>query len=136
MPKKPIFEAPVGPSQLVSGLGWNPNNQSMIGNVVCEICGTKHTGTKDEPLSVGTLLDRTYVEKCCGAAVDMVYRQFGEVFAIKMLEDFEVNPTNPLFRAFQGRLYGVMQRSGHKLRDLAQQLSDHFDSFFGPKAKP
>ena len=94
--KQPFFAAPVGPNErpwhgFLARITWE--------ETICELCGTLWPGLSEheEAYSIGTLLDREFVDLCCGKAVDILYGELGDEFARAFLHEFSEDPTDPRF---------------------------------------
>lgn len=94
--KQPFFAASVGPNEhpwreFLARITWE--------ETTCELCGTlwPRLSEDEEAYSIGTLLDREFVDLCCGKAVDILYGGLGDEFARAFLNEFSQDPTNPRF---------------------------------------
>lgn len=116
---KPMVSKPFGPSELGKGFGtdWNNLHWGTDGPVTCEICGTEHPERKDETYTLSQFLGRVIVEECCGAMLDLVYNESGEVFTRAFLEEFAENPTNPCFLLMLDDIKSTLQKAGNKLAE-------------------
>jgi hypothetical protein len=59
-------------------------------------CVAKHVAD-DETKVIGKLMGYSYVETCCGAAVDLLYREFSLVYGLQLLKDFSADPLEHRF---------------------------------------
>ena len=112
---KPIFKKPYGASQTKHSFG----HSSTEGPILCDLCGTTHPNRSKENYSYawGTILDRQYVEECCGKFVEDLYEQFSCSFVEAFLEDFSENPTDSRFGLFRHMLPEVMEEARKKLNE-------------------
>jgi len=109
----PLVKKPMGPSKLGRSFGTNWNNWSFgtDGPVLCEICGTNHPMRKEDSYIVSKFLGCQVVEECCGAILDMLYKESGEEFTEAFLEEFAKNPTSPRFSMLLTTLYEVCTKA-------------------------
>jgi len=86
-----IFFKPVGGTEIF-GVGNDRDGTNSA--VTCELCGTTHPETclSDDCYGLFHLLGLQGVLRCCGAAVDRIFREWGEEFTEKTLGEFIENP--------------------------------------------
>lgn len=115
----PMVFKPLGPSKFGKGFGtdWNNLHKGTDGPVACEICGTKHPKRQDETYTISLFLNKEVVEECCGAILDLVYRESGDVFTSAFLEEFAENPTKPCSFFILDEIKSVLQKAGKKLSE-------------------
>ena len=114
-----IFNKPAGPSEIPeSAFGWNNQSLGTSGSVTCELCGTEHPKDPDGNYSVGRFLGLQFVERCCGRAIDVVYREFNEEFATQFLKEFAQDPTAPQFTIFLNVLKECLVQAKQKIKEI------------------
>lgn len=88
------------------------------------ICGTKHPELPEnaDSLMVSQFLGAEVVEECCGAVLDIVYQESGEIFATRFLEEFAENPSDPRFAVFRLELKGSIADAVRKLSEVGAEL--------------
>lgn len=114
----PIAKSPMGGSKL-GGYGrnyWNNLHRGVDGPLTCEICGTGYL-EDNEGYTISRFLGREVVEDCCGAILDMVYKESGEEFAIAFLEEFAENPADPRFFCLLEVLKRILPKAKRKLEE-------------------
>ncbi len=120
---KALFEVSAGPSERP----WYNVGQATHLSIVCELCGKELPEIKDgnaPSYSLGTFLGRQFVEECCGKAVDILYREFGQEFVRAFLEDFSKNPGGEKFVFFFQLLLEALERASKHARELSRSLAD------------
>ena len=126
--KKPLMKKPVGPSELGHGFGTDWNNQGIgsLRAVTCEICGTEHPEIEESETSrtISRFLGYQVVEECCGAIIDYVYRELGEVFAIAIIEEFANDPSASKFYILLETIKGAMKEAAKKLAEASEQVGE------------
>ncbi len=129
--RRSILKRPAGPSKLgeYAGMFWNNCDWGSDGPILCELCGTEHPENKDESYIMSRVLGLQVVEKCCGAALDVMYQESGEEFALKFLSECAENPTDFHFRIFLDSIRDAMRKIKEKLSKIAE-VSQEFDSEF------
>ena len=88
-----LFDKPQGPAKLgpFTGLGglWSIGNRAgRLGteqDVVCQGCGTVHSGEPGVEKVTSDLGGVTIVDACCGAWIDLLYVALGKDFCLRML---------------------------------------------------
>ncbi len=124
-----LFKAPAGPSEQP----WHNTGFGTMRAVRCELCGTdwpEITSSGESSYSIGIFLGKQFVEECCGRVADILYGEFGDVFVIQFLHDFEGNPLDPKFGLFRMVLKDSLKRIQEKSQAMAveaeglQQLAE------------
>lgn len=129
---KPLFKSPVGASQIPQavGEGWGWNNR-LTGRgggdedevVACMICGKKwEILAGGEGVTYMCFLGLEGVEDCCGAVLDILYRESGERFVEIFLKEFATNPDDPRFNFFRRLLPQILQEAQEKLRKCSGEV--------------
>jgi hypothetical protein len=123
MAKGRMFKEPVGKSKY----SWNNLCMGTIRAVVCELCGTEWPALPpngDESYHLMSFLGLQTIEECCGKAADILYEEFGEVFARQFLYDFAENPTGPRFGVLLIVLETALKRAGEKGRETTEKTQE------------
>jgi len=119
--RKALFPRSAGPSERT----WNNDMHGSDGPVSCEVCGKNHPRTTDDSTYiVDVFLNRQMVEDCCGKAIDVLYREFGEVFAKEFLQEFGEDPTNPRFTMFRDALTRAADETKKSCAEAQRSVGD------------
>jgi hypothetical protein len=125
MAKGKIFKKPAGPAELgpFSNGDWATLGTTTCGPL-CEPCGTEHEEIdENEPgLSFSRVMGLQLVDECCGAAIDTLYKELGEPFALRFLEEFAKNPAAPQFQFLLRSLKDVLDRAIMALAESRTQV--------------
>jgi len=118
---KRIFKSPVGVSQHP----WNIPSRRTHGPVTCELCGTEwvKAGPDSPGYVLGRVLGRVFVEGCCGRVVDLLYKDLGMPFALKVLEDFAENPTDVDYGPLRQVLPEILRKARQNLDEVDATLA-------------
>ena len=122
--KHRMFRKPVGGSDRT----WN--NQCFGTNraVMCDACGTNHKElAQDEAARIlDKFLGLQLVEDCCGKAIDVLFREFGEEFCLAFLKDFGEDPTNLRFGVLRSTLVELASKAEQRCNQVkpAAQAAD------------
>lgn len=123
---KPLVKDSLGESKLGStfGTNWNNLHRSTTAAVTCQICGKKYPELpeNDDGLMISIFLGREVVEECCGAIIDWVYKESGEEFAIRFLEEFSENPGDPRFSVFRMELGDCLAKATKKATEVNDEV--------------
>lgn len=116
-----LFPKPVGPAEH----RWCNTLAATKGPQCCEACGTLHPEQKnDEDWYVwDRFLGLELVEDCCGHAIDILYGEFGEVFATAFLEEFAKDPTSPKFGVLRRVLADCLKAAHDRSAELVQETA-------------
>lgn len=120
--KSPLFLESLGSSKRL----WHSTSMGTMGPVDCELCGKEWPKVPPEETSrsLGVFLGRQFVEECCGAMIDELYHQFGELFAEAYLEDFAKNPGNPDLAFFRMCLLGSLQSAKEASEKTIEEVGE------------
>lgn len=72
---------------------------------------------------MSSFLGYQVVEECCGAILDIVYKQSGEEFTETYLEEFSENPTAFCFNLFPDRLIKILTKAQENILKTGEQVS-------------
>lgn len=103
---------------------WNNQRRGTTAEIVCEICGTVHPKQKlfDNGHIIDLILGLECVEDCCGAIIDRLYREWGEMFALEFLKDFAKNPVDPKFRILRMALLEALSRAAANVGKISSEV--------------
>ena len=118
---RPIFKKPAGESQRF----WNNMSMGTSRGVTCQLCGTEwpEVSEDEEGHTLGRFLGLQFVEECCGRAVDVLYEEFGETFAMAFLNDFAENPSDSRFGLLRFSLPEIFEKARRNTEEVAKQVS-------------
>lgn len=117
---RPIFTKPAGESERL----WNNMTAKTYRAVTCQLCGTElPKPSPDEGYTLGRFLGLQFVEECCGRAVDILYQEFGETFAMAFLNDFSENPSDPRFGFLTFYMPDIFTKAKQKIDEVNRQIA-------------
>jgi hypothetical protein len=64
------------------------------------------------------------VEDCCGAVLDIVYRESGREFAEAFLEEFADNPADVRFYTFRSALQDAVKKAAKNLAETSAAVAE------------
>lgn len=117
--KGKLFPKPAGPAKR----RWCNTHASTDGPILCELCGTDHPEDEEEGYIWDRFLGLQLVEDCCGHAIDILYKEFGEEFATAFLYDFAKDPTNPRFGVLRTVLENCLKTAYEESEKLARETA-------------
>jgi hypothetical protein len=118
---QPIFKKSVGKSER----SWNNISAGTSRGVVCQLCGKEWPDISEgkETYTLGSFLGLQFVEECCGRSVDVLYKEFGETFAMAFLNDFARDPTSRRFSFLVFCLPEVLEKAQQNTGKIVDQMS-------------
>lgn len=104
-----LFRRPAGGSELFSIGNTSHGTTSAI---VCELCGTLHPERhpNDDSYRTFTLFGRMGVLECCGSVMDGLYREWGQTFTSRRLDEFRQSPLDRKFGLLRIELQNAINR--------------------------
>ena len=119
------FKKPQGSSEH----NWYNFGIGTVREVQCGLCGTRHPklSDSDDSYSIGIFLGVHYVEECCGAVVDRVYKEFGSEFACAFLKEFAEDPMNCKFGVMLVTLEGALAKALAKTKETGDNIAKFSD---------
>ena len=91
--KGPIVKKPLGPQEhgynLLLILG-------TTNSIKCQVCGKTHSKPKKgSNHAYADFLGLQVVMSCCGKLFDILYKEYGIIFATTLLDEYKDNPDSP-----------------------------------------